>query len=183
MKIIDRTKTTKITNLKSNKPKYLIIHSTLSYPSFNKLLKFHRKRGWVGVGYHFFISKFGKIYQARPVEKEGAHAKGFNFESIGICVYRKEEKPSEKNLKKLKWLVNELKRKYPKLKIVSHSFMQLKYINKNLNKQIKFDYKKFNEIKKKLNDLNVKDIELKKYIINFNDCPGNWFYSFFSCIF
>ena len=38
----------------------------------------HRRRGFDGAGYHFYIRKNGKIVTTRPVERIGAHAKGFN---------------------------------------------------------------------------------------------------------
>ena len=45
----------------------------------------HRRRGFNGTGYHYYIRKDGTTLITRPVERIGAHAKGFNAESIGIC--------------------------------------------------------------------------------------------------
>ena len=45
----------------------------------------HRRRGFNGIGYHFYIRKNGDIKTTRPIERIGAHAKGFNQTSIGIC--------------------------------------------------------------------------------------------------
>lgn len=45
----------------------------------------HRSRGFAGAGYHFYIRKNGDIKTTRPLEKVGAHAKGYNAHSIGIC--------------------------------------------------------------------------------------------------
>lgn len=45
----------------------------------------HRRRGFKGTGYHFYITKDGKIHTTRSLERIGAHAKGFNANSIGIC--------------------------------------------------------------------------------------------------
>jgi len=42
--------------------------------------------GWSDTGYHYVITKDGKVHTARPIEKAGAHAKGFNKASIGICL-------------------------------------------------------------------------------------------------
>ena len=47
--------------------------------------KWHKKRGWAGIGYHFVIGLNGLIEYGRPVEKQGAHTKGHNKNSIGIC--------------------------------------------------------------------------------------------------
>ena len=45
----------------------------------------HRRRGFNGIGYHFYIRKDGEVIRTRPLEKVGAHARGFNAHSIGIC--------------------------------------------------------------------------------------------------
>lgn len=45
----------------------------------------HRRRGFNGAGYHFYVRKNGKIITTRPLEKIGAHARGYNRNSIGIC--------------------------------------------------------------------------------------------------
>lgn len=45
----------------------------------------HKKRGWSGIGYHFVIGLDGFIEYGRPVEKIGAHTKGYNKSSIGVC--------------------------------------------------------------------------------------------------
>ena len=46
----------------------------------------HLQRGWSGIGYHFYIRKDGTIYRGRKEEMIGAHAKGRNRDSIGICL-------------------------------------------------------------------------------------------------
>ena len=47
--------------------------------------KWHKKRGWRGIGYHYVIGLDGLIELGRPVEQVGAHVKGHNKNSIGIC--------------------------------------------------------------------------------------------------
>jgi len=42
-------------------------------------------RGWSDIGYHFVIELDGSIRNGRPVERIGAHVKGYNSTSIGIC--------------------------------------------------------------------------------------------------
>lgn len=42
--------------------------------------------GWADIGYHYIITPDGKRHIGRPIEKAGAHAKGFNQNSIGICL-------------------------------------------------------------------------------------------------
>ena len=38
-----------------------------------------------GIGYHYVIRLDGTIEQGRPVEQIGAHCKGHNATSIGVC--------------------------------------------------------------------------------------------------
>lgn len=42
-------------------------------------------RGWSDIGYHFVILLDGTIEHGRPVEKQGAHVKSRNRNSIGVC--------------------------------------------------------------------------------------------------
>jgi len=47
--------------------------------------KWHKERGWSGIGYHFVVKLDGTIEYGRMVDKVGAHCKGHNKSSIGIC--------------------------------------------------------------------------------------------------
>lgn len=47
--------------------------------------RWHLNNGWSGIGYHYFVSKLGGIYQGRPENVWGAHSAGHNACSIGIC--------------------------------------------------------------------------------------------------
>ena len=42
--------------------------------------------GWSDVGYHYVIRRSGMVEEGRPVDKSGAHARGHNADSIGICL-------------------------------------------------------------------------------------------------
>ncbi|RPJ58290.1 MAG: N-acetylmuramoyl-L-alanine amidase [Dehalococcoidia bacterium] len=48
--------------------------------------EWHLKRGFAGVGYHFFITKNGSIQVGRKLELPGAHVLNHNADSIGICL-------------------------------------------------------------------------------------------------
>lgn len=41
--------------------------------------------GWKDVGYHFVVRLDGQVELGRPLEQIGAHVKGRNEHSIGIC--------------------------------------------------------------------------------------------------
>ena len=45
----------------------------------------HRRRGFRGIGYHYYIHRDGTVVNTRALELVGAHAKGHNAHSIGIC--------------------------------------------------------------------------------------------------
>ena len=48
----------------------------------------HRRRGFNGVGYHFYIRKNGSIKTTREIERIGAHAKGhILFNPIYVSCY------------------------------------------------------------------------------------------------
>lgn len=70
-----------------NKPQYLVYHhSASSNLSPEQIHDMHLERAWGGIGYHFYIRKDGTIYRGRREEMIGAHAKGRNRDSIGICL-------------------------------------------------------------------------------------------------
>jgi N-acetylmuramoyl-L-alanine amidase len=47
--------------------------------------RWHLKRGFNGIGYHYVILLDGTIEYGRSIYKQGAHVKGENKGSIGIC--------------------------------------------------------------------------------------------------
>lgn len=47
--------------------------------------RWHKARGFKMIGYHYVIRLDGTIEQGRPLEMTGAHCKGHNARSIGIC--------------------------------------------------------------------------------------------------
>ena len=50
-----------------------------------KLEQMHRQRGFKCCGYHYYVRRDGEICTMRPVQQVGAHARGFNQNSIGVC--------------------------------------------------------------------------------------------------
>lgn len=46
----------------------------------------HMARGMHDIAYHDVIRRNGQVEKGRPIEMKGAHAKGFNDNSIGICL-------------------------------------------------------------------------------------------------
>jgi len=46
----------------------------------------HTGKGWADIGYHYVIDPAGRVWQARPLELQGAHVRSANPHNIGICV-------------------------------------------------------------------------------------------------
>lgn len=47
--------------------------------------RWHRKRGFKCIGYHYVIYRDGRVVEGRPLEQIGAHCQGENTHSIGVC--------------------------------------------------------------------------------------------------
>lgn len=69
--------------------RFLIIHCSATpcnrHYTVEQLLRDHKARGFRTIGYHFYIRKNGITTQHRQLLEVGAHARGFNRCSIGIC--------------------------------------------------------------------------------------------------
>ena len=48
--------------------------------------RWHRQRGFSDIGYHFVVRLDGTIEAGRPLELPGAHCRGHNLRSIGVCL-------------------------------------------------------------------------------------------------
>ena len=49
--------------------------------------RWHFERGFSDIGYHYVVDLDGTIEEGRSLELIGAHTKGQNRDSIGICYY------------------------------------------------------------------------------------------------
>ena len=47
--------------------------------------RWHRERGFNGIGYHYVIRLDGRLEKGREINLPGAHCKGWNELSIGLC--------------------------------------------------------------------------------------------------
>ena len=73
------------------KIKGIIIHCSATKPSMDigadEITDWHVKgNGWSDIGYHYVIRRDGSIETGRDLKKDGAHAKGYNKDTIGICL-------------------------------------------------------------------------------------------------
>ena len=69
--------------------KLLVIHCSATRCNVpftvEQLRQCHLQRGFKDIGYHFYITRNGELHHCRPVSEPGAHVRGFNRHSIGIC--------------------------------------------------------------------------------------------------
>ena len=113
---------------------YLIVHCSATRESqdytVEQLRKDHLARGFIDVGYHYYIRRDGTVTQHRRLDEVGAHCRPFNRCSIGICYeggLDDNGKPKDtrtlKQRASLHALLRELKQKFPKTVICGHSEM------------------------------------------------------------
>jgi N-acetylmuramoyl-L-alanine amidase len=90
--------------------------------------RWHRQRGFNGIGYHYVIYLDGSIHNGRDLNIAGAHCTNHNSKSIGVCyiggVAKDGKTPKDTRTKEQKesllLLLEELKSKFPKAKIHGH---------------------------------------------------------------
>ena len=95
--------------------------------TYEDLESCHMARGYKAIGYHYYITKDGKLHKCRPEDVIGAHARRYNAHSIGVCyeggLDAKGEKadtrtPAQKQT--LITLLRALKADYPDARILGH---------------------------------------------------------------
>lgn len=90
--------------------------------------RWHKAQGYNEIGYHYVVDIDGTIEPARDVEKVGAHCKGHNANSIGVCyiggrnedMIEREDTRTDAQKASLLLLLKYLRAKYPKAKIYGH---------------------------------------------------------------
>ena len=89
--------------------------------------RWHRERGFNGIGYHYVIRLDGKLEKGRDVTLAGAHCKGWNERSVGICYIGgldENGRPADTrtNVQKrvLYQIIMDLQREYNILQVLGH---------------------------------------------------------------
>lgn len=69
---------------------FIVVHCSATPPSqdigADEIREWHKARGWRDIGYHHVIRRNGKLEIGRPPMAVGAHARGYNAVSVGICL-------------------------------------------------------------------------------------------------
>ena len=89
--------------------------------------RWHRARGFRGIGYHYGVYLDGTVVHGRNESVAGAHCKGFNAHSIGVCYVGgldEEGRPADTRTpaqrKALRELVKRLQERYPGATVHGH---------------------------------------------------------------
>lgn len=123
MKIIKHNISFGSMNIRSITKKLVLHHAAAFKCSVEDIHRWHKENGWSGIGYHFLVRKNGEIHRGRPINTVGAHAYGFNDESIGICFEGNFEKEKMTKAQKEagKLLVAYVRQLYPTItEVVGH---------------------------------------------------------------
>jgi N-acetylmuramoyl-L-alanine amidase len=103
--------------------KYLVIHCSDSPDDRDvdaeEIHRWHKERGWDGIGYHYVIKRNGITENGRPVYWTGAHVSGHNHHSIGICLIGRNDF-ADVQMEALKKLLYALKFKNQDARICGH---------------------------------------------------------------
>jgi len=91
------------------------------------LQKCHEARFSGGIGYHYYITRDGQIWPGRSEEIQGAHARHYNANSIGVCFeggLDEQGRPADTRTpaqkQSLVALLRSLKKDYPEAMILGH---------------------------------------------------------------
>ncbi|MCO7227525.1 N-acetylmuramoyl-L-alanine amidase [Pleionea sp. CnH1-48] len=69
----------------------LVVHCSATKPSMKVnaqvIKRWHTEdRGWSDIGYHFVINRDGSLETGRSLQYQGAHVRGYNAQTIGVCL-------------------------------------------------------------------------------------------------
>lgn len=114
-----------------NNPQRIIIHHSLTKDSgtvsWGAIHRYHTQMlGWSDIGYHFGIERVQdkiQVLMGRMPDRQGAHTRGHNINSIGICFvgnYDKVQVPQDMWEKGIQ-LVRYLKRVYNISEVKGHN--------------------------------------------------------------
>lgn len=113
------------------KVRKIIVHCSATKVGVNfdaaDIDRWHRERGFKQIGYHYVVLLDGTIQEGRPEGVPGAHCKGHNSDSIGVCYIggldgnsRPKDTRTVAQRAALKELISRLRVKYPNARVHSH---------------------------------------------------------------
>lgn len=68
----------------------LVVHCSDTNPDVDVTVEhidsWHKQRGFDCIGYHYVIYRNGLLVRGRPDDKQGAHVRGHNKHTLGVCL-------------------------------------------------------------------------------------------------
>jgi len=102
---------------------WIAIHCAATPPDmdigFAEIDRWHKERGWIGCGYHKIIRRDGTVEDGRDIDAMGAHVRGFNQTSVGVCLIGTDTFTDEQ-FESLANLIADLLAKYPSASLRGH---------------------------------------------------------------
>lgn len=117
--------------LDPNKVEYIVVHCSATPEGLdlnaNDINRMHRARNFSMIGYHKVVKLNGAVEDGRPMDRQGAHVRGYNHKSVGICYIggldaSRKAKDTRTDFQVVA-MANEivsLKKKFPNAKVVGH---------------------------------------------------------------
>ncbi len=114
------------------KTRYIVVHCSASGPDsdigVDEIRDWHINRnGWRDIGYHAVIRRDGQIEFGLHFDEAGAHVKGQNYQSVGVCLVggldltgKASNNFTAVQLESLRWLIAVLARAYPGAEVLGH---------------------------------------------------------------
>lgn len=111
---------------------YIIVHCSATPPDMDigveEIRKWHvEERGWKDIGYHDVIRRNGRRELGRPLFDTGAHTKGYNDISVGVCLVggvdsdgHPENNFTEQQMEMLKKVIKDYKKVFPGVMVAGH---------------------------------------------------------------
>lgn len=125
---------------------YIVVHCSDSpnyradrrFDTAADIHRWHKEKGWAGIGYHYVIDESGMSHNGRPVFLkageiwQGAHVQGYNQDSIGICLIGEDYFYPEQ-LDTLRKTIDTISDHFPDAKVVGHRDLDSKRSCPNFN--------------------------------------------------
>jgi len=74
-----------IVHCSATRPNWMDGHSTEA--KVDEIRRWHISgNGWSDIGYHYVIDRDGTVAKGRPLARTGAHTRGRNRDTVGICL-------------------------------------------------------------------------------------------------
>ena len=110
---------------------YLVVHVSASPQgrgdNATTIHRWHKERGWDGIGYNSVILENGKHEEGRPIYWQAAHVmdfdgdgKGNNSDSLGVCLIGEGGDATKAQLTRLRVLLEYWLSIYPDAAVVGH---------------------------------------------------------------